>query len=585
MPASLVEGESLLAVSVGAATTRAAFFDIVEGAYRFVAAGQAPSMAEAPRRDVIEGVRSAIESLQAVIGRTFLDDKRAVIRPTNQEGAGVDGLVLTLSAGPALKTVLVGLLSDVSLESARRLAGSLYAVVADTVGLEDARPPAQIIDSLVRVEPDLVLISGGTDGGASTAIRQVLEPVGLASFLTPPEKRAAFLFAGNARMGEEVRSLLGSLASSMHISPNVRPSLETEDLNPAERELARVFINIRKQQMAGVDLLDQWSNGHLLPTSYATGRMMRFLSKVYGSRKGILSVDLGSSAAIVCAGFEGRSSLATYPQFGLGENLAGLLNHTTPEEILRWSSVDFPAGALRDFLHEKSIHPNTVPATAEERALSEAVNRQALHLATLAARRHFPTGAPSLRAGLMPLFDPILAGGAALTEISLLGESLLLLLDAVQPVGVTGVILDQNSLLPMLGAAAGRNSLLPVQVLESGAFLSLGTVVAPVISAPQGTPILLARLTSLDGTEARTEIRFGSIELLSLPGNQTGRLFLQPQRAADVGFGPGRSGTITVNGGALGVIFDGRGRPLELPDDGARRREQIKKWQGSMGGA
>ena len=127
-------------------------------------------------------------------------------------------------------------------------------------------------------------------------------------------------------MEAEVKTLVGSLATSLHFSPNVRPSLETEDIDPAERELARMMVNIRKRQIKGVDLLDLWSGGHILPTAYATGRMVRFLAKVYGAKKGILSIDLGASAAVIAAGFKGKSTLKVLPQFGLGENLPSLLN-------------------------------------------------------------------------------------------------------------------------------------------------------------------------------------------------------------------------------------------------------------------
>ena len=44
------------------------------------------------------------------------------------------------------------------------------------------------------------------------------------------------------------------------------------------------------------------------------------------------------------------------------------------------------------------------------------------------------------------------------------------------------------------------------------------------------------------------------------------------------------SAVVTVSGGALGVVFDGRGRPLTLPADGGRRRELIKKWLWTLGG-
>ena len=63
MTSSLVDGNSILAVDVGAANTRAVMFDVVEGEYRFVASGTAPSTAEAPFKDVSEGVRNAIVEL------------------------------------------------------------------------------------------------------------------------------------------------------------------------------------------------------------------------------------------------------------------------------------------------------------------------------------------------------------------------------------------------------------------------------------------------------------------------------------------------------------------------------------------
>ncbi|MBI5841008.1 MAG: glutamate mutase L [Chloroflexi bacterium] len=584
MPTSLVEGDSLLAVDVGAATTRAVLFDVVEGGYRFVASGQAPSTAEAPFKDVSEGARNAIENLQAIIGRALLNGSRDLITPSQSNGSGVDAFVATLSAGPTMKAVIVGLLTDVSLESARRLTETIYARIVDTMSLNDHRKSEQQIDSLLRVRPDIVVITGGTDGGASRSIQKMLEPVGLASFLMPADRRPAVLFAGNQKMESEIKSLVGSLAPLLHFSPNVRPSLETEDLDPAARELARLFVNVRKKQIKGVDMLDIWSHGHILPTGYAVGRMMRFLSKVYSSTKGILSVDIGASASVISAGFRGKSTLGVYPQFGLGENLPGLLNYTTLEDILRWSPLDIPSDALRDYLYQKSLYPSAIPATKEDQALAQAVSRQALYLAMQTARRDFPRTASTLKSGLLPLFEPILAGGGALSDSNRPGDGLLLLLDALQPIGVTTVILDQNNLLPLLGTAAARNNLLPVQVLDSGAFLSVGTVVAPVVSTTYGAPILRAKLEYDNGTEARVDVKFGSLETLPLPSGTAGKLTFQPMRGVDVGFGPGHGGTLPVSGGALGVVFDGRGRPLNLPADGVRRRELIKKWRWTLGG-
>ena len=111
MPASLVQNESILAIDVGATVTRAVLFDVVEGQYRFVASGQAPSTAEMPFKDVGLGVREAITNLQNITGATLLGAQdQNLIAPSQPDGSGVDAVVATVSAGPAVKTVVVGLL-------------------------------------------------------------------------------------------------------------------------------------------------------------------------------------------------------------------------------------------------------------------------------------------------------------------------------------------------------------------------------------------------------------------------------------------------------------------------------------------
>jgi hypothetical protein len=294
-------------------------------------------------------------------------------------------------------------------------------------------------------------------------------------------------------------------------------------------------------------------------------------------------VNVGASATSVAAGFGGELTLGTYPQFGLGENLSGLLQHTELGDVMRWLSLDISPNTVREYLFQKSLYPNSIPATADERAISQAIARQVLYLAVRAARRDFPESARS-QGGLMPPLDLILAGGGAIGDSTSLGQSLLLLLDAIQPVGILPILLDQNNLLPLLGVAAARNHYLPVQVIDSGAFIGLGTVVSVKASASYGEHVLRAKLTYSDGTDARADVRFGGLEVLPLASGQTARLSLQPLQRADAGLGPGRSGGVTVTGGALGVVIDARGRPLQLPSDPVRRRELIKKWHYTVGG-
>ena len=584
MPSSLVQNESVLAIEVGAAVTHVVLFDVVEGQYRFVASGQAPSTAEAPFKDIGIGVREAIAHLQIVTGSKILGSDGNLISPAQADGSGVDAVVATISAGPSVKTVIVGLLNDVSLQSARRLAESTYSRVVDSLDLTDHRKPDQQLDGIVRSRPDLIILTGGTDGGASRSILKMLEAVGLACYLMPLEKRPMVLYAGNQKLAHDVQELLGGHAGKLEISFNVRPSLETEDLAPASRELAGLVTKLRQRQIKGVDELNMWTGGNLLPTAYAQGRMIRFLSKLYDSTRGLLSVNIGASATSVAAGFGGELALGTYPQFGLGESLGNLVQYTELDDIVRWLPLDISPNVVREYLFQKSLYPGTIPATKDEQSISQAIARQVLYLAVRTLQKDFPTSAQTAKTELMPKLDLIIGGGGVISDGVSLGQSLLLLLDAIQPVGIMPILIDQNNLLPLLGAAAERNNYLPVQVIDSGAFIGLGTVISVIASANYGDQVLRAKLTYADGTDARVDVKFGGLEILPLPNGQSARLSLQPLTRADAGLGAGRSGTVSVTGGALGVVIDARGRPLKLPSDPVRRRELIKKWYYTVGG-
>ena len=585
MPGSLVDADSLLAVDVGTVTTRAALFDVVEGYYRFVASGNAPSTAGAPFKDLSEGVHRAIENLQQITGRKFLGEDQRVIIPSD-DGKGVDTFAATFSAGPAMKTVVVGLLNDVSVESAQRLARTAYVRVVDTMGLNDKRKPEEQIDTLLRLRPDLILVAGGTDNGATLSVRHMIETIGLACYILPAENRPALLYAGNQALADEIKSSLQNLTSALSISSNIRPELETEDLQPAQNALARLSYQVRRNQMSGVDELNGLAGNSLMPTAYAEGRIIRFLSQVYDSAKGILGVDLGASAASLSAAFGGDLTLGVYPQLGLGESLANLLRFTSLAEIMKWLTLDIHADTVRDYLFQKSIYPGSLPATPEDLAIEQALARQSLFMALNSLSKDFPRTARRASPALLPYFEPILACGSVITRAPTLGQSLLMLLDGIQPVGITTMILDQNNLLPALGAAASRNSILPIQILESGAFLGLATVVAPYNNSRAATSILKGRLVFQNGNESRMDIKQGTLEVFTLPVGQSGRLYLQPAHHTDIGFGPGRTNEagIPVTGTALGVVIDARGRPLRLSSDAARRRDIAKKWLWMLGG-
>lgn len=583
MPTSLVEGNSLLAVDIGAVNTRAAYFDVVESGYRFIGMGQSPTTSGAAVRNTMIGVQLAIENLQTLIGKPLMDDEGRLLIPSRPDGSGVDSMVTTLSVGPVLKTLIVGLLPDVSFKSIESLAQTTYTRVVDSITLNDPRQPDEQINAIVRYSPELILIAGGIDGGASQSIQRILEIIGLGAYLLPEAKRPAVLYAGNQALAKDVQATLSNIASIVHVCPNIRPSLDVEDLAPAQRELASMVVNIRQKQMPELEEIRTLSGGMILPSSYAQGRMIRFLSSYFRSGKGVLSIDVGASAISMGSSFSGDLYLNVFPQLGLGEALGGLLKYTSVDEIVRWLPLDLPADTVRNYLHQKSLYPAFVPAAKEELAIEQAIVRQNLQLATRWMLQRLP-GRFRPRTGLLPAFEPILAGGAAITGAPSLGQKLMMLLDGLQPAGISTLALDQNNLLAMLGASADVNNVLPIQVIDSGALVYLATVISPVSNANYGTPIISAKLIRDDGTEMTSEVKMGNLQVLPLESGQTARLQLRPLQRADVGLGPGGAGEVEVVGSSLGIVIDGRGRPIRLPTDPAQRRELTQKWLATLGG-
>ncbi|MFN2144733.1 MAG: glutamate mutase L, partial [Anaerolineales bacterium] len=136
---------SLLNLDVGSVHTRAALFDIVEGRARFLAAGRSFTSAGAPLFDASEGMRFAIDQVEQISGRLLIaDDGRPVI-PSNRQGHGVDYMASTLSIAPPLKTVVVGLLDQVSLASVTNLAKTAYTRIVASIGLNNANKPEEYI--------------------------------------------------------------------------------------------------------------------------------------------------------------------------------------------------------------------------------------------------------------------------------------------------------------------------------------------------------------------------------------------------------------------------------------------------------
>ncbi|HEX9089869.1 MAG TPA: glutamate mutase L [Anaerolineales bacterium] len=579
MESSLIDAGSVLAIEIGTVSTRVILFDVVEGHYRFLAQGTVPTTASAPITDVSVGVKEALDQLHDITGRIFFSTDGHMIVPSQPNGMGVDACVATVSIGAPLKVVAIGLLEDISTASAKNLASTTYAQVAETMHINDRRGTVERLDTLMQLRPDLIVVAGGVEGGARGSVINLLEAVGLACYLMPKEERPEVLYAGNSALVDQVQSSIGSLAN-LHIAPNVRQSYDREQLTPSQPALSEIYRLVRSRQIRGIQDVDDWTGKNLLPSATAFGRTIRFISKEYAqTHKGVLGVDVGASATTIASAFSGDLILSIYPGLGLGENLPEILKLCPLSDVLRWLPIELPEQELRNYIYNKALYPNSLPITTEELAIEQALACQAIYLATKQAIKAYPPNITGSLPGLLPWFEPIIASGSVLTKAPSTTQALMMLLNGLQPTGVTTIALDRNNLAASLGATASVAPLLSIQSLDATNFVNLCTIISAVGKAPADAPILRIHMTNNDGQETELEVRHGSLAAIRLLPGEAGTLRLTPLHRFDVGMGgPGRGGTVKVIGGALGVVIDARGRPLRLPAEPTKRRELLVNW-------
>jgi hypothetical protein len=584
------ESFAYLVADCGRTTTTVALFDVVEGRYRFVARGQALTTAGAPWFDLVRGVQQAISQISEATGRLLLNDQSMLMRPTRADGSGVDYFGAVVSAAEPLEALVVGLLDDVSVASARHALETIYAREVDHFSLADNRSQQQQIDALLKTNPDIILMAGGTDGGADQRLMDFVETIAMGVSMMERSRRPVVVYAGNSRLRAKAKEELSDI-TSFHVADNVRPSLEEEQIGHVIGLIGEMYEARKIGAVSGIDEISGWSTFPVMPTAHAFGGILEYFATLYRGR--VMGLDLGSDSLTFVAAAPNELHLSVRSDLGMGRPLEHVLGKVEPAAILEWALSDVTPNALRDFIYNKALHPHTMPLTDAEHHLEQAIARQIIRLAVDDAMHSWGwTGRmpdksipgmviPGMN---MPGMNLLILRGGIITNTPRSGQAVLMVLDAIQPTGIFPIVIDRYSLLPAMGLLAAQNPRLVVQVLNGGVLEDLGWVIAPTGRAQVGDTVLNVRMESESSGTIQIEVNYGTLEVLPLAPGHKAVLTLEPLRRFDVGAGPGRSRKVTVHGGTVGLIIDARGRPIKLPDDETERRTQIRQWLWDLGG-
>ena len=326
--------------------------------------------------DVMEGLHEALSKLYTSMGLAPGEEWQR------------DRFLCCSSAAGGLKMVASGLVPGLTSKAARMAASSAGAKVVKTYSYEISPAEAEEIE---RIDPDLILLSGGTDGGNKEAVLKN------ARILSRIPGHFSIIAAGNKAAAKELEEILSASGKSFVVTENVMPSFGELNIAPAKECIMRLFIE-RIIEAKGLSKVQSEAYREIIPTPLAVLNACELLSKGYHAEEGLgelMAVDLGGATTDVYSIAKGEPASGDVVQRGIPEPFS---KRTVEGDLgMRYSlsaladELDLYKEAVKEGLSEETLKdwiercvatPSLRASTPEEEKCEMILARGAVRLAT-----------------------------------------------------------------------------------------------------------------------------------------------------------------------------------------------------------
>ncbi len=565
---------SIIAADFGNVQTRVLLIELVEGAYTLIASVSEPSTHAFPANDPNVALMRALRRLGEMSGRRLVSGERIIV-PEQANRSGADAFVATSSVGQPLRTIVMGLMPGFSLASAVRATAGTYVSIVETLTLEEAQRTEYALNAILLARPDLIFLTGGVDGGADKPVRKLANTAAMAVRLMARDERPMVLYAGNAALAGDIGALFADF-TTVFTAPNVRAKAHHETIAPAQLQLAAAFDTLTAQRSRGFVTVGAQSRVGVLPNAQSYQLIADFMGRSADARRNVLILDIGAATSTLAASVRGSTTSTIRTDVGVGQSAPALLRVVGLEAVRAWLPFTATDHEILDYVLNKATRPVQIPDSVRALFLEHALLRAALRLMLNVSRSgwnpHHLTGTHRP----LPHFTRIIGAGGALTGVGRPGMAAMLLLDALQPTGVSRLELDPDALIPALGAVARFDPPAVVQLLDRRGLDLLGTCISLSGQPKADKPAAKVRLTLPGDEVVQATITGGQLWVYPLGLGVRARVEVKALGRLSIG---GKNGVrMDVVGGAAGLIIDARGRPLPLAADIKALAAQMTAW-------
>jgi len=563
-------------------STKAVLIDRTAEGYCIKGIGQAMSTADLPSLDVTIGVEKVVKDLS----RKVDEELWAAEGPSKTHR-----FLCSSNTGGGLYMMVAGITDMISTESAQRAALGAGALLVDVFSRSDSRPDFEIIERMRSMKPDMFLLAGGTDGGAVKQVLDMAHLIGVADVKPRfgSEFKLPVIFAGNVEARKEVSDTLSEKRYATKAVENVRPVIERENLGPAKEAIYDSFMQHVIVHSPGYSRLVRWIDEPLVPTQAAIGNIL--YAYALKRQVNLLAVDVGGATTDVYSVYNGIFNRSLNADIGLTYGISNVMKVTGVQNITRWIPKEMSEREVRNIIGNLMIHPST-SQTSDEVLVQQAAAREAMRIAVehhkgIASRlkglQVKRTVADIFNQTLEPTYlnmmkTQVIIGRGKVFAPSSIAEATLVLLDSLQPEGVTEIMVDKLDLTPHLGMLSKVNPEAAAQLFSKECLLRLATCVAPRGRSNRSEAAVRVRMVKSDGVAVEEEVCFGELKTLPLGNGETAKLEVTPKRGLDVGMGRGKRLEVEVTGSEIGLVLDARGRPLDIPAE----KDVLVRWMKSL---
>ncbi|MDO8722845.1 MAG: methylaspartate mutase accessory protein GlmL [Syntrophales bacterium] len=265
-------------IDLGSTFTKVAVIDLETG--KLLSRIKTPSTVE---EDVTIGLRGGISDAEREAG--VKAEKESVLACS--------------SAAGGLRMICVGLVPSLSLKAATQAALGAGAKLVGSYFSEIGPGEVREIEKLL---PDIILLSGGTDGGDKGTI---LHNAGM---LAGSKLDSPIIVAGNKMASAEVASILTRSKKKVRCVSNVMPGVDSLVVEPCREAIRQVFVeNIVKAK--GIEKAREIVKEVIMPTPTAVVKAATLLAQGIDGEDGmgeIMVVDVGGATTDIHSIAENR---------------------------------------------------------------------------------------------------------------------------------------------------------------------------------------------------------------------------------------------------------------------------------------